>query len=300
MSDPSTNPDNWNRTMGESTEQTGLAILRAQRPRIELAFTRLNDGGYMYTEPRSTLALDDPYLGQWREGALHRVAMSAAVDGLLAVQSIIEGAADGRNKLPMTALYPILRSIIENASLALYLIEAEDRDERLFRSFQSMADDANRARQHRESRGIAEAQAIYEREIDHIDTLIAARPMLSASSARRLPLPKYTDLVKGADALLLADPALDRTSGFKLIAFWQLLSGLSHGRAWAMVEALERSNAVVDPATRTGTVTMTTSVAAVAAIMQRGLELVESVVRLYGRRSTADHALPADADEPWA
>ena len=286
--------------MGESTEQTGLAILRAQRPRIELAFTRLNDGGYMYTEPRSTLALDDPYLGQWREGALHRVAISAAVDGLLAVQSIIEGAADGRNDLPMTALYPILRSIIENASLALYLIEAEDRDERLLRSFRSMADDATRARQYRESRGIAEAQAIYERDIEHIDALIAARPMLSALPARRLPLPKYTDSVKDADAFLLADPALDRTSGFKLIAFWQLLSGLSHGRAWAMVEALERSNAVVDPATRTGTVTMTTSVAAVAAIMQGGLELVESVVRLYGRRSTADHALPADADEPWA
>jgi len=249
----------------------------------------------MYTEPRSTLALDDPYLGIWREGALHRVAINAAVDGLLTVRSLIEEA----RTVPMTALHPILRSIIENASLALYLIEPEDRDQRLLRSFNSMADDAKRARSFREKLGSSGAAEIYDRDIALIDDLLAERAALKHLSARTLALPTYTRLVMDADTFLLADPALNRISGFKLIALWQVLSGLSHGRAWAMVEALERSNAVVNEESRSGTVTATTSVAAVATFMQRGLELVESVIRLYGRRSTADYALAADIDEPW-
>lgn len=305
MSDPSSDPVNWNRQTPEATEVAGLERLRVLWPRIEKAFDRLNNGGYMYAEPRSTLKLDDRNLGIWTEGALHRVAISAAVDGLLTVKSLIDDA----ETVPMTALYPVIRASIENASLALSMIEATDRDKRLEASYRSMADDVTRLRQFNVSTGAVHAQQQYDDAMDDIDTLISARPNLAGLVARKLSLPSYTSLVTAADDHLAADPAHDQRHSWTLAALWRLLSGLSHGRVWAMLIALERSGAVVDPTarpgvrratTRSGTVIQTTSVAVIALLVGQALELIESVIRLYGQRSRSDNALPEDEDEPWS
>lgn len=304
MTDPSGDPSNWNRQSSHGTEIAGLEILSAAWPRVEEAHRRLNDGGYMHAEPRSTLRLDDQYLGIWTEGGLHRVAIAAAVDSLLTVRSLIEDA----RSVPMTALYPIIRSGIENAALALSMIEPTDRDDRLLASYKAMADDAKRQRQFYESSGVTDAQQRYDDAVDDIDSLIAARPNLAGNVARRLELPNYIDLVAAADAQLAADLAHDRAHNYTLVSLWRLLSGLSHGRAWAMLEVLERSGTIVDsasragvrqPITRSGTVTQTSSIAAIALLVVQALEFIESVIRLYGRRLRSDYALPADADEPW-
>ena len=305
MSDPSADPANWNRQLSEATEIAGLEVLREYWPRVEEAFARVNDGGYMHAEPRSTLRLDDRYLGVWSEGALHQVALNAAIDGLLTVKTLIQDA----ESVPMTALYPVLRASIENASLALSMIEPTDRDDRLLASFRAMADDAKRLRQFGVSTGVADAQQRYDDAMARIDALLAARANLAGLAARDLTLPSYTELVAAADARLAADPAHDRSHQWTLSALWKLLSGLSHGRAWAMLIALERSGAVVDPTprpgvsepvTRSGSVIQTTSVAFVAVLVVQALELIESVIRLYGQRSRNNTALSADADEQWS
>ena len=222
MTDPSADADNWNRQSSEAAETAALEVLRAHWPRVEEAFRRLNDGGYIQAEPRSTLKLDDRYLGIWMEGALHRVAIAAAVDGLLTVQSLIEDA----ETVPMTALYPVIRASIENASLALSMIEPVDRDERLLASYRAMADDAKRRRQFGASTGASDAQQQNDDAMEDIDALLAARPNLAGHSARSLSLPAYTDLVSAADGRLAADPAHDRPHRWTLAALWRLAKWL--------------------------------------------------------------------------
>lgn len=304
MTDPSAAPEGWNRQVGETTETAGLQQLNALWPRLDVAFSRLNGGGYMHAEPRSTLKLDDRYLGIWGEGTLHQVAINAALDGLLTVRSMIVDA----ETVPMTALYPVLRASIENAALALSMIGPVDRDQRLLASYRAMAYDTKRQRQFLVNCGSPDARQTYDDAMDDIDALLALRPNLADLSARGLVLPSYTELVTAADERLATEPAHDRSHRWTLAALWQLLSGLSHGRAWAMLMALERSGAIVDPTpragiraaeTRSGTVTQTTSVAVLAVISTQALELIESVIRLYGQRSRAHTALSADADEDW-
>jgi hypothetical protein len=299
MSDhqPIPQPFEFNRASAPGSEQMAVALWQQMFPRIQECWNKL-DGVYMVVEDRSSLRLDDRYLGWWRGGSLHRTAMTAAFDALRSVQTILESVIDGTGMLPMSALYPVLRAAIESAALAIYLLEPAGRDERLRRSYLVAADDSKYNGTFAASIGNLN-NTVRADALAHIRDLIVSRPSIEANRGLVTFTPvKYSDLVENADAVMAADPATSQVSRMSLIAWWRLLSGLSHGKQWAFVASLERSNAVVDEANQSANVRMTSSAAAVAIALQRGVEALEQTLRLYGQRSNAGWAQPEDASEP--
>lgn len=293
-----TSPDtpeafDFNRALGAGYEEMGVVVWEALFPRIEDARAKLHGEYVAVVEPRSSLALDDPYLGAWRAGGLHVGAMSAALDSLMTIQRILEV-----RELPMTALYPMLRAAIENASVAIYLLQPEDRDERLRRSFFVADDDAKWRSSFETSFGNPDAQTRRHNTRAEIRTLVSGRPGLGDPETFSFSMPTYSDLVANAGAVIAADPAMDSESTMSLLAWWQLLSGLSHAKQWAMFEALQRSEAIVDEENETAHVKMTSFPAAIALALLRAVETLEAALRLYGRRSKAAWAVPEDATEP--
>jgi len=283
----------FNRTMGEGTEEFGVRVWHLLFPRIEDAERKLQGEYVQVVEDRSSLALDDRYLGRWRTGNLHTSAMSASLDSLLTVKSLLES-----NVLPMTALYPMLRSAIENAALAIYLLAPTERDERLRRSFFAAAEDAKYRAIFEESFGTPGGREKRDRAYADLRALVAARPSLGNPESFRFQMPTYTELIAHADAVITADPAAHHNHQMPLVSWWQLLSGLSHGKSWAMIEALERSEAIVDSENESAHLRMTSSAAAVALALLRAVETLEAALRLYGVRSSRAWAVPEDASEP--
>lgn len=128
MPEPDEQPAQWNRVYGDHLDDMGMQLLRAYLPRIDEATEKLRGPYTAVIEPRSCLQLDDRYLGTWRGGAsLAQGAMGAAVDALQTLKFV----AIENGVMPMTALYPILRAVVESAALAVYLLSPPSRDERL-------------------------------------------------------------------------------------------------------------------------------------------------------------------------
>jgi len=283
----------FNRALSVENEELGMKLWQSMFPRIDEILAKL-DGPYAaVVEERSSLRLDDRYLGAWRGGGLHRGAMATAGDALRTVQGILE-----KNEVPMTALYPLLRAAVENASLAIYLLAPGDRDTRLVRSYQVADDDAKWQCVFATNLGQKHASATRTRSKVDIHNLISSRPSLGAPRAVKLGAPRYGDMVALADAAIAADPAVSTPAGMPLLAWWQLMSGMSHGKQWALIAALERSGAIEDAADESAHVKLTSSTVMVGFALQRAVETLETALRLYGQRSKSAWAQPEDASEP--
>jgi hypothetical protein len=291
-------PIDFNRALGADTEAQGEQLIELMFPRITAAKDKIEGTHVLVIEDRSSLRMDDAYLGQWRGGALHTTAMGASLDALMTLQTLLEPVLARTGALPMTSLYPLLRSAIENASLAIYLLEPKSRDVRLLRSYKAAADDGKWQTVFMKEIGRENAECWKLRNTVYIYKLIRLRLNPTAPRTESLSLPKYTELVKIADRAVAADPATRSTGEMPLVAWWQLLSGMSHGKFWAMRAALERSGAQVDAENESAYIRMTSSTAVVGLALQRAIETLETALNLYARRSLAVWAQPEDASEP--
>jgi hypothetical protein len=290
--DPS-KPFDFNQSVLAEHEELGVRLWQTLFSRITEIQEKL-DGPYTSViEERSSLRLDDRYLGAWRGGGLHRGAMATASDALRTVQSIL-----AQDEVPMTALYPLLRAAVENASLAIYLLSPVDRDTRLLRSYQVADDDAKWRAVFATSLGKEHAWVTRMRSKAKILILARSRHSLGSPRAMKLGAPKYGDMVALADAAIALDPAVPTPGGLSLLAWWQLMSGMSHGKQWALIAALERSDAIVDVNDESAQVKLTSSTLVVGIALQRAVETLETALRLYGQRSKAAWAQPEDAREP--
>lgn len=298
MTDNETPPrPEYNREMTAGTEKVAMTMWRQDFVRIQEALAKTN-GLYMQViEDRSSLKLDERYLDKWRAGTLHASALGTAADALNTTQMILEPVANGTGRLPMTGLYPVLRAAIESAALAIYLLEPSDRDERLRRSFQIAAEDAKYQGTFFTNTGKV-GNTTYADAKAKIRELIATRPSIEASQPFVFKDVKYSVLVENADAVMTADPALASSRTTTLIAWWQLLSGLSHGKSWSLLAILERSAAIEDPDNQTAHVRMTSSAAGIALILHVAVEALETALRLFGQRSKATWNQHEDATEP--
>jgi hypothetical protein len=286
-------PFNFNRALDAHTEEQGVTLWRLMFPRISEIQEKL-DGPYTaVVEERSSLRLDDRYLGSWRGGGLHRGAMATAADALRTIRAILE-----TNEVPMTALYPLLRAAVENSALAIYLLAPAARDIRLVRTYQVADDDAKWRCVFATTLGQEDAWVTRMRSKAEILNLIKSRPSLGSPKAVKLGAPKYGDVVALADEAIAADPSIPTNEGMPLLAWWQLMSGMGHGKQWSLIAALERSDAVVDFVDESAHVKMTSSTVMVALALQRSVEALETALRLYGQRSKAAWAQPEDASEP--
>jgi hypothetical protein len=283
----------FNRSLEVGDPGTGVALWQMMFPRIDEIGKKMQGEYVAVVDPGSSLGLDDRYLGTWRNGGLHVSALNAAYDSLVAIRTLLE-----TGELPMTALYPMLRAAIENASLAIYLLESKDRDERLLRSYRIADDDAKWRCVFATETGTEHAWVTRMLVRVEIEKLIKLRPSLGDPRKAKLGSPKYGDMVELAEAAVIADPAIKTDKRTPLLAWWQLMSGVSHGKAWAMIAVLERSEAIVDEENETAYVKMTSSTVVIGLALMRAVEVLETALRLYGQRSKATWAQPEDATEP--
>jgi hypothetical protein len=289
---------NYNRSLGQDSEALAIAIWQSLFPRIQETASKMQGVYVAVVDDRSSLRLDDRYLGRWRTGSLHVTAMSAAMDALLAVQTILEPVISGEGALPMSALYPVMRAAIESASLAIYMLEPRLRDERLRRSFLVAAEDAKYHGSFADAMGKTNNGAMTAEAKAEIRLLIATRPTMGAPEEFQFDAVTYSGLVENAEAVIAADPAVPARDRMSLLAWWKLLSGFSHGKQWAFAEAMERSEAIVDEENQSAHLKMTSSAGAIAVCLERAVETLETALRLYGQRSKADWNQPEDALEP--
>ena len=199
-------PIEYNRVIAPGSEEMAVELMQLMFPRIAEAWQKL-DGAYLQVvETRSSLRLDDRYLGWWRAGGLHVTAMFAAVDALKAVQTILEPVIAGTGSLPMSALSPMIRAAIESASLAIYLLEPTRRDERLRRSYLVAAEDAKYLGTFGDALG-RPRNTFHVNAQAQIRQLLATRPSIEAGAPFSFHHVQYSDLVENADAAMAADPA---------------------------------------------------------------------------------------------
>lgn len=278
----------FNKPPDEAREQIGIQLWQALFPRIDDLAEKLR-GPYMHVEPGSSLRVDDRYLGRWRGGGLHVSAMIASLDALSTVRMVLASGT-----LPMTGLYPMLRAAIENAALALYLLGPEKRDERLLRAYGIAAEEAKYQCTFLDSLG-EDGRPRAARIQAEIRILVRKRGSLGDSADFRPTADSNTNIVTMADTMLRLDPALSPGVRMPLVAIWQLLSGMSHAKQWALITSLHRTEAIVNDEDGTAYVKMTSGTELVAVVLSRAIEVLEGALRLYGRRARSWSALPEDS-----
>jgi hypothetical protein len=298
-------PYEFNRSLGPDAEQEAIRIWISLYPRVDEADLKLKGAYLAVVEPRSTLNLDNRYLGPWQGGALHTAPMGMALDALQTVRRLLEAGSGPeteteREPIPMASIYSLLRTAIENAALAVYLLAPEDRDVRLVRSYQVADDDARLRCSYATEMGSQLAPTTRARAKAYIRQAAARRPSLGDPKLLKLGKVAYSDLVDEAHRVLVADKAASnpRWEMQSLKAWWQILSGMSHGKFWAVQEMLDRNSAIPDADGQGAWVHVVASPVSLALAFERAVEVLECALRLYGRRSKAAWALPEDAAEP--
>ena len=273
----------------------GRLLIQGLYPRIDMVRNQVNGPYVAQIDDRSSLRLDDRYLGAWRGGTLHSQAMTFALDNLETIKTVIE---NGPARLPIVGLFPLLRAVQENSALIIFLIGPRSRDERLTNAYLIAHDDARLRFEFAQGVGDSNANVAWDESRAEILELMAMRPSLQTPDKSFFKRISYTKLIKKADQALKDDPAHSSNSEVTLLSWWRIESGLSHAKQWAMVSILERTATLVDVDNRSAHVTLASPPAAVAVALARAVETLECALRFYGQRSKAPWAQPEDASEP--
>jgi hypothetical protein len=277
-------------------ERLGWMFIGMVWPRVD-ELDRLISGPYMTVELGSSLALDRTFMGPWRGGGLEVGALNAALDALKTVRLLLD--RDER-VVPMTGLYPVLRAAVENASLAVYLLTPEHRDDRLRRVFREAAGEVKLQQMFALEIGATDTGAKRKRWDQKLAAMTAARPSLGLIP-EKLSAAQTSAIVRAADAAVRSDPASKSWEHtMPLLAIWQLLSGLSHGKYRAMMTALARSDAIVSPDDDIAHVRMTTRSGMLAMTLLRAVGTLETATRVYGVRARRWSRRAEDAEEDLA
>lgn len=282
----------WNDEETPEREAVASILFDSAWPKIDALEAKVL-GDYMVVEPESTLAVDITFLGPWRDGLI-RSAINSSFDALKTVQFLLD-----RNPrvLPMTGLYPLLRSAIENASLALYLLAPTERDERLRRAIREAAGEIALQRKftaHFDRHGAADIAAEWRTSL----TLVLAGRQNLEINPNKVSAEAISTIISFADTVIRRDLPSPFSPGLvPLLALWQLLSGLSHGKQWALLTALARSNAVVEASGHVAHVRLTTKPQTVAVILHKAIETLEVSLQYYGRRARKWSNHPEDSAE---
>ncbi|WP_426624487.1 hypothetical protein ACPPVW_18350 [Leifsonia sp. McL0607] len=89
----------------------------------------------------SELATDDSLLGGHPTSHLVGHCLSVSIDALQTVHLILTDSSTGGLRVPVMGQYPVLRTSIESASLAVWLLAPDVREERVWRSLSARIDE---------------------------------------------------------------------------------------------------------------------------------------------------------------
>lgn len=249
-----------------------------------------SDRGYFEIEPDSTLYIDDAFAHPLKASAAARMAVVAAIDHLRTLRLLVE-----RGDIPLLAIFTLLRSAIETASVAIWLLESDDRDTRLLRLLQGAWQEVRDASNMMASFGTDVMDPPREAREEHILRAHARRPRIGPESSFRSQ-PSITKKIERAQAIVSSTIERNRLSSV-VLGLWQGFSGITHGRSYAMQTILDREELAYDPATGVVDVHLTTGARSIVGSLSVTLDVVETALRLYGRRARAWTCQPEDVDD---
>lgn len=233
----STNDPAGRRLRGPSPEQEqiGTQQLLERLVLIERVIAHHEKVASFTPKPRSVLGVDDRLTAPLQLSHAAGYAISVAVDNLKALIALVR--ADAGLTIYQVAQYPLLRSAVEGAALAVWLLGPEDRQTRILRLLQARMDEVRfdqalikrmslvRDGDTREERSKAQevrrkAHQIYAAKKESLATIADSRGIALAEYERGQP--GWVDLVDAA-----AQHAFNDRKDVAA-ATWMALGGLTH------------------------------------------------------------------------
>lgn len=219
-------------------------------------------------EPRSSLAGDDRASNPYRVSHVLHLCLSAGIDHLHAIKSLILDAG----LLHIAAPSSLARGALENFAAASWVLTGQNRDERVERALRWHA--KNITDSHR---------AMGNKAIPGFRTLPERWAALDEVADRRDLGRRYRKGYTSTEAVTAAEEAFSQLS-LGVLFPWQLCSGFAHGRPWAFYGATEREELDEDdPGMVRAKLTSNLSIALYPTLA--AMELVQEFLRLYNRRA---------------
>lgn len=282
-------PADESATRLESDEQQGEArqFLMQILERVD-TLAQLSDEGYFDVESESSLGLDDQVLRPLRMSSSAQMGIVSALDHLRTVAIVVRAGS-----LPYVALFSLLRSAIETSSVAIYLLEM---DSRVVRAQRLLAAEYQEIRD-RENSQSSLGQPPIDRE--------AAEKLLQAALRGYPAAWSWVDVTKSRTSITTKVTAASaQVEGFKragrnataIAGLWQLFSGVTHARSYAVQTVLDREEVGFDPETGVVDIHFTTGVRSLTGSLLITLDVVETAIHMYGKRAREFTNQPEDTD----
>jgi hypothetical protein len=190
--------------------------------KIEQAHQQRGDRQHFAVEPGSSLAGDDKTTAPYQLSHAATAAMGHTIEHLHAIRALIVDAGVIHPATPFT----IARTAIENASVAIWLLAAASRSERVMRRLRWAwvdATDGNR----------------FGENINSPTDLPKIRQRLNRIGAAITGDARYThnSRVTTTEIVEAAAADVERTH---VLAAWRVCAGFSHGRMWTTLSILDR------------------------------------------------------------
>ncbi|GAA4188859.1 hypothetical protein GCM10022288_15790 [Gryllotalpicola kribbensis] len=269
-------------------EAQAAALLPPLWARIDELLT-LDDRGYFELEPGSALDLDDCVSYPHKISGNPRLGIIGAIDHVRAVRMIIDTGA-----VPMNSLFTLLRSALETAFSAIYLLEPDARDERIRRGLRDLHQEMVDGRNMRADFGALNPRKGDERRVDALRRALAGYPAAGPWAQIKARTEGSTARGGIASKIIVSRRPRQGRAEYSIRGYWRAFSGLTHGRSWAAHAVLDFEEVGYDAVTGTVTGRMTTSLRSIVGSMAVALDAIEVAVEIYGRRKAEFMRSPED------
>ncbi len=241
-------------------------------------FARIEDWLGMTGLPSPEIEPGSPLAGDARKSPEHQVAHGAwmgvvhAVDHLHAVKTLI---ADARVVHPH-ATYTLLRSAMENAATAMWLLEPPPRPERLRRRLKLAHHEAWESSQVRKvlPTDAPVGKRSPQERMDAVRDLARSLHLDPSDVSGRF---SYESVVRSAGEASKLGADLSAL-------LWRLCSGFAHGRYWASLSFLERTEIARAGESGVLDVRLSSDVDQVLTVAQAPFLFTSTALRLYDQR----------------
>lgn len=219
--------------------------------------------------PGSPLCADDertdPY--QLSHAAWH--SLSHAVDHLHCVRTLLRDAG----VIHMFAPYSLVRSALENASAAVWLLRPTSRSERIGRRLRFAAVDIRNGEEAKRLTGQIGPRSEQE-QMDQLREIAKRAGVDEAGAVRRVG---YKEIIQDATSTLVPGPNM-------ILFSWRMCSGMTHGDLWPTLGVSERVELPGAPS-GIGTFKITANVQALMYVTAFAIHLTRQGWQLYDQRS---------------
>ena len=225
--------------------------------------------------PGSSLARDDGTVGRYKvsHAALHN--LNTGVTQLQTAQELMQ-----EDDQRLIAAATLLRSSIEALAIALWILDSEERAERISRSLAWF------------QQNVLDERVAFEDFVGKQQTGdTRGAEIRRVAKQNGIELPKANARIQSSDALRYADTALD-VPNHLLLYVWRLCSGVAHGRLWAFANLSSVSDAHQQNAGR-----LELEESNLLVPFRMAIVLLDAVVDAYGERTEADPVLAVDATD---